>query len=211
MPVTVHIHAYRQRRNGHLVDVAEHDRGVPAGGEKPWHDKPHAEIRMHIADAERSADKANDGYGEVNPTSGALGRYQLKLIALQDIEWKDADGAWTDRAKMHGVDSDNAFLTKPAAQEDAMTAYIDRNDEQLRANGSKIHLGRTYVGPNGKSFKVTEAGLAAAAHREGARATKLALDKLKAIAAGNRRAFTKPEGRAIRRMQTFEDVRYARS
>jgi hypothetical protein len=210
MPGLVHVDSYRQRRNGNLVEIAEHARGGTGGGDKPWHGRPHAELRVSIAGAERSAGKPNDGYGEINPTSGALGRYQLKPVAFRDIEWKDADGAWTDHARKHDVDSDSAFLAKPDAQEEAMTMYLKRNDQQLKANESKAHVGARYRGINGVTFEVTEASLAAAAHREGAGATKRALDKLKAIAAGKRQTFTKPDTRAIRRMQNFEKIPYAR-
>lgn len=212
MPGLVHVSGYRQRRDDLLVDVAEHHRGAPAGGggeKKPWHGKPNETFRQKIAEAERSAEHKNDGYGQYAP-SGAMGRYQLTLLALRDINWKDVDGAWTDLARKHKIDSDSAFLANSTAQEAAMTAYIDRNEEQLKANGSKDHLDKTYKGRDGMNFTVTEAGLAAAAHREGPAATRGALEKLKAKAAGNHRTFTKNEARAIKRIRDFQDVPYAK-
>ncbi|MBI3507284.1 MAG: hypothetical protein HY059_20810 [Proteobacteria bacterium] len=209
MPGMVHVSGYLQRRNGQMVDVADYDRGAPAGGGvKPWHGKSNRKFREEIAKAERSSDKPHDGYREHARISKALGRYQLTPIALADIEWRNLDGTWTKEARKHGVRSDHDFLSKPSAQEDAFTAYMRRNEEQLQANGSKHHVGEKYCDHEGKSVKVTEAGLAASAHREGARATKDALDKLKSKRDGNPREFTDAEKRAIKRMRDFADVPY---
>jgi len=213
MPGLVHVSGYQQRRDNLLVDVADHHRGAPAGGggeKKPWHGRPNETFRQKIAEAERSAEHKNDGYGQYAP-SGAMGRYQLTLLALRDIKWKDTDGAWTDLAREHEIDSDSAFLANPAAQEEAMTAYMDRNEAQLKANESKSHIGIEYRDHEGRRLKITESGLAAAAHREGAGATARTLEKLQAKAAGQRRTFRKEEMRAIKRMRDFEGVPYARS
>jgi hypothetical protein len=205
----VHVRAYRQRHNGLLVDVAEYDRGAPAGGDqkKPWHGRANEAFRQKIAEAERSAEHKNDGYGLYAP-SGAKGRYRFKNLALRDIDWMDAHGHWTKEAAKHGVRSDHDFLSKPSAQEDALTAYMRRNDTQLQSNGSKEHVGQKYCDHEGRSFEVTEAGLAASAHREGARTTKYALDKLKSKRDGNPREFTDAEKKAIKRMRDFADVPY---
>jgi len=205
------VNGYRQRRDNLLVDVADRHRAAPAGGggkKKPWHGRPNETFRQKIAEAERSAEHENDGYGQYAP-SGAMGRYQLTLLALRDIKWKDADGPWTDLAGEQGVNSDSAFLANPAAQEEAMTAYMRRNEAQLKANESKSYIGIEYRDHEGKRLKITGAGLAAAAHREGARATARTLAKLQEKAAGQRRTFTKEEVRAIKRIRDFEDVTYA--
>ena len=94
MPGMVHVNGYQQRRHGLLVDVADYERGAPAGGgeKKPWHGMPNEKFREEIAKAERSADKPYDGYKEEAKRSNALGRYQLTPIALADIGWRHLDG-----------------------------------------------------------------------------------------------------------------------
>lgn len=137
-----------------------------------WMRQPNAEFRRHIATKENSADKPNDGYGELNRKSGELGRYQLAPDSLVQIGWlkKTPQGEyyWTDKAKAQEVTSRDNFLRNPAAQEAAMTEYLRENERQLRLNGSKSFLGTTIVGLEG-TFKISEAGLAAAAHRQGAK------------------------------------------
>ncbi len=210
MPGLVHVSGYQQRRDGHLVDVADYDRGAPAGGGKKLSPEQAYESYLDsITKAEGSKGKPHGGFREINPKTRALGAYQLQPDALRDIGWKDADGHWTKLARAHGVNSDQAFLTRPAAQKAAMRVYTRRNREQLVANGSMEHIGKEYVSPNHKQFVVTEAGLAAAAHRSGARATKKVLEKLASKAAGNSPDFDRNELATITRLREFGDGPYA--
>ncbi len=129
---------------------------------------PDQTFRDRIAQAERSAEHPNNGYGQRNPSSGAIGRYQFIPAALQDIGWRDAAGGWTARAQAQGVTSEAAFLTNPAAQEAAFGDYLSRTGTQLVANGARSGIGRTVTGSDGQPVVITEAGLLAAAHRRGA-------------------------------------------
>jgi hypothetical protein len=174
---------FDQRRDGKRVEVAQHTRGPGQTG---------------------------DGYDAKHPVSRALGRYQITPDAFQDIGWQDKYGNWTDKAKAHGVASEADFLNKPEAQEAAFGDYMKRNDEQLQANGSRAHMGEKHVSPIGIGFTVTEAGLAAAAHRAGAKYTKSALKKLASKRNGNPKRFTKEERWAITRMREMADVPYER-
>ncbi|WP_431283113.1 hypothetical protein ACQW02_27570 [Humitalea sp. 24SJ18S-53] len=123
-------------------------------------------FRDRIAQAERSAEHPGGGYTQRNPTSGAIGRYQMIPAALQDIGWRDADGGWTARAAAQGVRSEADFLASPDAQEAAMGDYLRRTAAQLTAHGAQA--GRSVTGSDGQPVPVTEAGLLAAAHRRGA-------------------------------------------
>ncbi|MCA3248281.1 MAG: hypothetical protein ING29_17575, partial [Azospirillum sp.] len=129
------------------------------------------------------------GYDAMHPGSRVLGRYQIAPKAFRDIGWQDQYGNWTAKAKAHGVASEADFLERPDAQEAALGEYFKRNDEQLQANGSRAHLGEKYVSPIGIGFTVTEAGLAAAAHRAGAKYTTQALEKLESKRNGNPQRF----------------------
>lgn len=127
-----------------------------------------AAFRQRIAAAESSATPTRPGYAARNPSSGALGRYQLLPIALRDIGWQDAGGGWTEAAARHGVASEADFLANASAQEAAMDAYLRRAAQMLAQNGALGRSGDTVAGLAGDAIPVSEAGLLAAAHRRGA-------------------------------------------
>ncbi|WP_419895937.1 hypothetical protein [Roseomonas sp. USHLN139] len=125
-------------------------------------------LRDGLAAAEGTAGEPCRGYTVRNHRSGALGRYQLLPVALTDIGWKDGAGRWTERAAAAGVQSEADFLARPAAQEAAMAAYLQRTNQQLKANGALSQAGRSLTGIDGRPVTLTESGLVAAAHRQGA-------------------------------------------
>ena len=135
---------------------------------RPWEAQANAAFRQRIAEAERSAEHPQDGYGLRNPGSGALGRYQFLPVALRDIGWMDAEGAWTDLAASHGVTDEAAFLASPAAQEAAMSSFLARQETILDRGGTLAVAGRTITGMDGAPIALTEGALVAAAHRRGA-------------------------------------------
>ncbi len=135
---------------------------------RPWEGLSNADFRQRIAEAERSAEHVRDGYGLRNPTSGALGRYQFLPLALRDIGWMDASGAWTEAAARHGATDEESFLASPAAQEAAMSAYLARQELILDRNGALAAAGTTIRGLDGREIRLTEGALVAAAHRRGA-------------------------------------------
>jgi hypothetical protein len=146
------------------------DRRPPAPT-RAWEGQPNQSWREQIAAEETRRDDGDFGYGMrgQQPGSTALGRYQVLRDPLIDAGWRDrVTGAWTARARAAGIASDADFLANPAAQEAALNDVMRRNEEQLRANGAMRFLGQQVSGLRGGPVPVTEAGLAAAAHREGA-------------------------------------------
>jgi hypothetical protein len=135
---------------------------------RPWEGQRNAAFRHRIAEAERSAEHAQDGYGLRNERSGALGRYQFLPIALRDIGWMDAAGAWTEAAARHGATDEATFLASPAAQEAAMSAYLARQETILDRGGTLGAVGTTVRGLDGAEIPLSEGALVAAAHRRGA-------------------------------------------
>jgi hypothetical protein len=125
-------------------------------------------FRARIALAESSARAPDQGLGARNPSSGALGRYQITPQALRDLGWQDASGRWTALAAQNGVRSEADFLASAPVQEAAMAAYLRRAEQQLDRNGSLARAGSTVTGLDGQALPLTEAGLVAAAHRRGA-------------------------------------------
>lgn len=146
----------------------------PATPARAWEGQPNQSWREQIAAEETRRNDGDFGYGmRGQPGSTALGRYQVLRDPLIDAGWRDrGTGAWTARARAAGVASDADFLANPAAQEAAMNDILRRNEEQLRANGAMRFLGQQVPGLRGGMVPVTEAGLAAAAHREGAGAVR---------------------------------------
>lgn len=153
--------------------------------------------------------RPDQGYGARNPTSGALGRYQMLPVALRDIGWQDASGAWTATAASMGVRSEAEFLANPAAQEAAMTLYVRRAEAQLDRNGSFARSGASVAGLDGAAVPVTDAGLVAAAHRSGAGSVARYLAHVTQgqdgpISAADRNTFAAVE----RRLRQFADMPY---
>ncbi|MGH7059005.1 MAG: hypothetical protein ACREFH_01360 [Stellaceae bacterium] len=185
-----------------------------AGGNGPavgraWEHYPNADFRNRLATAERTAGHANYGYGEVNngndPIHVALGRYQMTPVGLKAAGMMDHAGKWTGK---HGVHSRAEFLADPEAQEKSLTDYLNDNIRQLRASGTFAHVGETIDGLRAR-FPVTRAGIIAAAHREGARATADYLNRVKANGLTSKGLLLEPEDRPIEtRLRTFSGARY---
>lgn len=135
---------------------------------RPWEAQANAAFRQRIAEAERSAEHARDGYGLRNDRSGALGRYQFLAVALRDIGWMDAAGGWTATAAAHGVADEAGFLASETAQEAAMSAFLARQEVILDRMGTLGAAGTTVTGLDGAPIALTEGALVAAAHRRGA-------------------------------------------
>lgn len=185
-----------------------------AGGSGPsvsraWENYPNADFRNRLAVAERSAGHKNFGYGEVNdspdPNQIALGRYQLTPVALRAAGIMDRTANWTGK---YGIHSRTEFLADPDAQEKALTDYLNDNERQLRALGAFTHIGETIHGLDG-DFQVTRAGIMAAAHREGAPATKDYLNRVKMHGLTSRGLRLKRADQPIEtRLRTFSKASY---
>ena len=76
----------------------------------------------------------------------------------------DANGNWTGKL---GIKDGADFLKKPLAQEKALAEALATYDRQLRSKGAMRSVGQQIDGLQAK-FTVTDDGLIAAAHREGA-------------------------------------------
>jgi hypothetical protein len=177
---------------------------------RAWEAAQNPEFRHRIAEAERSAEHARHGYGQRNPVSGALGRYQFLPSTLLDIGWKTADGRWSAIAQRHGVASEADFLANPEAQEAAMSAFLRRVEVQIERNGALARQGQRLRGLNGEEIALTESGLVAAAHRRGAGTLARYLAHRAntpdaPLSARERAAFQQVE----RRLLDFQQVAYA--
>lgn len=122
-----------------------------------------------------------DNYQAKNK-SGALGRYQMTPGALQDA------GMMTDAraGKWAGVviggkkiDSAQAFLDSPLAQEIALETYMERTERSVRNRNLLQYIRRNIDGIK-RTITVTKASLMAAAHRRGAGMVRRYFDHLNA-------------------------------
>lgn len=169
----VHVRSYERRGDdGRLHTVQAHERGAPprAAPQQAWVGQPNQTWREQIAHEEsRQTAHIDSGYGAIG---GGLGRYQLQPGALLDAGWRTSNGQWSERAHAAGISSDAEFLANPAAQKAALSDVMRRNEEQLRANGAWRRIGQQVPGLRGGTVTITEAGLAAAAHRQGAGAVR---------------------------------------
>lgn len=105
-----------------------------------------------------------------NPNSTAMGRYQILKGTFVDAGLKEANGNWRAGNAL-GVKTDAEFLASQEAQNKAFDMIMARNDKQLKGYGAYNHVGKDIDGLEDK-FKITESGLLAAAHRQGARAVR---------------------------------------
>ncbi len=136
----------------------------------PWPGSPvPVEFRNEIA-ARESGGRGNHGYSAIYRPRGelpVLGRYQLAGPAQIQIGLRYADGSW-NAENPYGARTEQEFLNNPAAQERALAAYLSDNERQLQQRGAYSFIGREFIGMSGERITITEAGLAAAAHRAGA-------------------------------------------
>lgn len=167
-----------------------------------------ARFREEIANEES---RGSGGYRAFNK-SGALGAYQLTPIALEDITWRDKNGTWSEAS---GIANDEAFLNNPVAQEIALKEYLSKNRRYAEKFGSLNWIGQA-VQSNGGDFTVTENGLAAAMHREGAPAVRDYLSFLMGEGwVSDRLRWPKDQARAFKsieaRLRKFADIPYLRA
>ena len=125
--------------------------------------RPYWPITTIFREALGNEESRGAGYVARHPKSNALGAYQLTPIALEDIGWKDSNGAWTEKP---GVADDNSFLFSPLAQETALKQFLALNWQRLQDSGLSQHAGQTIHGQKG-DFVLTQNGLIAAIHRSG--------------------------------------------
>jgi hypothetical protein len=140
-------------------------------------------VSQEFADAIDEAENSHGRWNLASNESTAVGRYQILASGLRDIGLMDADGSWYGYPKPDREE----FLQTPELQNLAFAAYLNRKlrsvkslkltAEDLEDVGLVDLVGREIDGVGG-TFKVTLAGLVAAAHREGEGRLQQYLDHL---------------------------------
>ncbi|MCX7353648.1 MAG: hypothetical protein NTY59_02240 [Alphaproteobacteria bacterium] len=186
--------------------------GNAAAGKPPlrfWTTDVNRHYLEAIAERE-SRGNSDHGYGARN--GDALGRYQFLPAALVDAKWFEPgpDGGLvpTERAAAFGVQSLEDWRRNAPAQEEAMRDFSRRNEEQATERKLWDRLGLVYQGREGQ-IAITPAGIAAAAHRQGAPATRKYFDKLAANGWDSKSAdLNKEDLRVETRLREFQAVPY---
>ena len=150
--------------------------------DKLWSPDQLLGVSKEFADEIGERESANDWSAE-SKSSTAVGRYQILVGGLQDIGLEDANGNWYG----YPYPDREEFRQTPELQNFAFAAYLNRKlrsvkflkltAEGLENVGLIDLVGREIDGVGG-TFKVTLAGLVAAAHREGEGRLQQYLDHL---------------------------------
>lgn len=96
-------------------------------------------------------------------TIGAIGKYQFRSPSLQDLKYVNKNNKWLGK---DGVRSTAYFLNHPEIQEKAVREFVDINYRAIKSHNGLPFAGKTIAGLRG-TFRITIAGMLAAAHKEG--------------------------------------------
>ena len=156
-----------------------------AGSKSPKPTRPRAPLmkRQPISGAVYSdefldgiaGEEQSKSYQAVNPNK-AWGAYQLQNGSFQELGLMDGNKKWIANNK-YGVKTREAYLNAPRIQEIIAQDLFKNHQKQLAANGAWRRAGQRVTGRE-NNFTITEAGLLAAAHREGAEGVRQYLDDL---------------------------------
>ena len=94
---------------------------------------------------------------------GAIGMYQFRRPALQEIGYIDKKGKWTGK---DGIFSADDLRYNPQIQEKAVREFADRNYKYMQSYKVLSFLGKKLAGKVA-NFPITISGMLAASHKEG--------------------------------------------
>ena len=111
--------------------------------------------------------ESGNDYLKVNSQGGgfgALGKYQIRRDGFKDMGYINQNNQWVGKNNIY---SNQDYLNDNQAQEKALNDFMQVKYKQLKNNGSYQYLGYPVKGIV-DDFDVTDTGLLAASHREGA-------------------------------------------
>ncbi len=122
------------------------------------------DFKDRIGEIESASSGGYKAYTSKGGSMGALGKYQFRKPALQDLGFVDKKGQWTG---YKNINSQDDFLASPQVQEMAANDYFRNNAKKLNSCGASGYIGSSLDGVSGKTFPVSAGGLLAASHRMG--------------------------------------------
>lgn len=111
--------------------------------------------------------ESENNYKRINSEGGgfgAIGKYQIRRDGFKDTGYIDNKNQWTGKNNIYSIID---FLNNQDAQEKFLDEYFQVKYRQLQSNGSLKYLGYPFKGVI-NNFDITDTGLLAASHREGA-------------------------------------------
>ena len=111
--------------------------------------------------------ESGNDYTKVNSTGGgfgALGKYQIRRDGFKDMGYINQNNQWVGKNNIY---SNQDYLNNEQIQEQALDDFMQTKYKQLKNNGSSQYLGYPIKGIV-ENFDITDTGLLAASHREGA-------------------------------------------
>jgi len=111
--------------------------------------------------------ESGNDYTKVNSEGGgfgALGKYQIRRDGFKDSGYIDQNNKWIGKSNIY---SNQDYLENEQVQEQALDDFMKAKYAQLKNNGSSEYLGYPIKGIV-DNFDITDTGLLAASHREGA-------------------------------------------
>ena len=105
---------------------------------------------------------------------GAVGMYQFRMPALQEIGYIDKKGNWIGK---DDIFSTADFINSPRIQEKAVREFADKNYKYMEVYKVLPLLGQKIKGKV-SSFPITISGMLAASHKEGGPMTAKYLNSL---------------------------------
>ena len=111
--------------------------------------------------------ESGNDYSKVNSDEGgigALGKYQIRRDGFKDAGYINNNNQWAGK---NNINSTNDYLNNEQLQEKALDDFMTAKYRQLENNGSRQYLGAPIRGVV-DNFTITDTGLLAASHREGA-------------------------------------------
>ncbi|MBO4294075.1 MAG: hypothetical protein J5896_01355 [Alphaproteobacteria bacterium] len=95
---------------------------------------------------------------------GALGKYQIRRDGFKDAGYINNDNHWSGKNNIYSADD---YLNSETLQEQSLDDFMQSKYKQLQNNGSYKYFGYPIRGIV-DNFNITDTGLLAASHREGA-------------------------------------------
>ena len=127
--------------------------------------------------------ESENDYKKINSSGGgfgAIGKYQIRRDGFKDTGYINNKNQWTGKNNIYSIAD---FLNNPDIQEKFLDEYFQAKYRQLQSNGSFKYLGYPFKGII-NNFDITDTGLLAASHREGAGAVHNFLSHLEKDANG---------------------------
>ena len=150
--------------------------------------------------------ESNGNYSAYTPENGgigALGKYQIRAGGLIDTKYLDKNYNWLGK---NNINSQDDFFNNHDQQEQILDEYMKSNYGQLKNKGALGYIGSSVQGLV-NNFNITDTGLLAASHREGAGAVNQYLNHLEKNPTGqyymNYDRITQPDmDKRFRRIET---------